>query len=82
MQSPYGHAGQQRRLHICKADAKASTTTSHDKFTEDCIFLGTEQIALILPLITLGLKVPLMLPCLDWRLTRIRAGREYSGLAC
>ena len=46
----------------------------------DCIFLGTEQIALILPLITLALKVPLLLPCVDWRLTKIRAGREYSGL--
>ena len=47
---------------------------------DDCIFLGNEQIALILPLITLVLKVPLLLPCLDWRLTRIRAGREYSSL--
>ena len=46
----------------------------------DCIFLGTEQIALILPLITLALKVPLLLPCLNWRLTKIRAGREFSGL--
>ena len=48
----------------------------------DCIFLGTEQIALILPLITLVLKVPLLLPCIDWRLTKIRAGREFSSICC
>ena len=43
----------------------------------DCIFLGSEQVALIMPIITIALKIPLMLPCVDYYLTKIRQGHVY-----
>ena len=39
----------------------------------DCMFPGLQQIALPLPAITIILKIPLLLPCLDARLTAIRS---------
>merc|ERR1712181_38367 len=36
---------------------------------EDCIFPGSEQMALVLPAVTIVLKIPLLLPCVDSRLT-------------
>ena len=66
---------------LCLATTHALANGWHKLLRfEDCIFLGSEQIALILPLLTLALKLPLLLPCVDWRLTKIRAGREFSGL--
>ena len=66
---------------LCLATTHALANGWHKLLVfHDCIFLGSEQVALLLPLLTLALKVPLLLPCLDWRLTKIRAGREYSGL--
>jgi len=44
---------------------------------EDCIFPGSEQMALILPAITILLKIPLLLPCVDARLTAIRKGTNF-----
>lgn len=34
------------------------------------------QYALYIPAITLGLKLPLLLPCVDLMLTRIRGGQD------
>ena len=48
----------------------------------DCFFLGTEQVPLLFSGLTLVLKVPLLLPCVDARLTRIREGRQYRALCC
>ena len=42
----------------------------------DCVFPGLQQIALPLPAITIILKIPLLLPCLDARLTAIRSGKS------
>jgi len=42
-----------------------------------CIFPGTEQLALILPAITIVIKLPLILPCVDSRLTAIRQGTNF-----
>ena len=42
----------------------------------DCMFPGLQQIALPLPAITIILKIPLLLPCLDARLTAIRSGKS------
>ena len=44
---------------------------------EDCIFPGSEQVALFLPGVTIVLKIPLLLPCVDARLTAIRKGRNF-----
>jgi len=44
---------------------------------KDCIFPGGEQLALFLPAITILLKVPLLLPCVDARLTAIRRGANF-----
>ncbi|XP_023341911.1 metalloreductase STEAP4 [Eurytemora carolleeae] len=49
---------------------------------KDCYFGSTEQVALILPVITFILKLPLLLPWVDYRLTKIRQGivfNFYSG---
>ena len=46
------------------------------KFTS-CFWLGYEQLPLILPAITIILKIPLVLPCIDIRLTSIRQGVVY-----
>jgi len=43
----------------------------------DCIFLSSEQLPLILPAITILLKIPLLLPCVDSRLTQIRQGKVF-----
>eukprot|EP00092_Neocalanus_flemingeri_P004298 GFUD01004620.1.p1 GENE.GFUD01004620.1~~GFUD01004620.1.p1 ORF type:complete len:507 (-),score=74.77 GFUD01004620.1:229-1749(-) len=43
----------------------------------DCVFLGSEQWALILPALTILLKIPLLLPCVDSRLTQIRQGKVF-----
>ena len=43
----------------------------------DCIFLGYEQVAQIMPIFSLALKIPLMLPCVDYYLTKIRQGHLY-----
>ena len=48
----------------------------------DCFFLGTEQVPLLFSGLTLALKVPLLLPCVDLRLTRIREGRQYQPVIC
>jgi len=40
-----------------------------------CIFPNSDQIALILPLITVALKFPLLIPPVDSKLTKIRQGR-------
>ena len=42
----------------------------------DCVFPGLQQIALPLPAITIILKIPLLLPCVDARLTAIRSGKS------
>jgi hypothetical protein len=39
---------------------------------EDCGFPGSEQLALLLPALTLAGKLPLLLPWVDTRLSRIR----------
>ena len=44
---------------------------------EDCIFPGSEQVALFLPGVTIVFKIPLLLPCVDARLTAIRKGRNF-----
>ena len=44
---------------------------------EDCIFPGSEQFALFLPVVTIVLKIPLLLPCVDTRLTAIRKGTNF-----
>ena len=44
---------------------------------EDCIFPGSEQMALIVPAVTIVLKIPLLLPCVDSRLTAIRKGANF-----
>ena len=44
---------------------------------EDCIFPGSEQMALVLPAVTILLKIPLLLPCVDRRLTAIRKGGKF-----
>jgi len=44
---------------------------------KDCIFLGGEQVALILPAITILLKLPLLIPFVDKRLTQIRQGKVF-----
>ena len=50
--------------------------------THDCIFPSSKLVPLLLPLLTILLKVPLLLPCLDSRLTRIREGRLYPSICC
>ena len=45
---------------------------------KNCFFGSSEQVALILPVITFILKVPLLLPWVDHRLTRIRQGMVFS----
>ena len=47
-----------------------------DKFHQ-CFFFEGEQVAVIVPLITIALKIPLLLPCIDNRLTNIRQGKVY-----
>jgi len=42
-----------------------------------CIFLGAEQVPLILPIITILLKLPLLIPLVDKRLTLIRQGNVF-----
>ena len=39
----------------------------------------SEQTPLLLPALTLVLKLPLLLPCVDSRLTSIREGRVYTS---
>ena len=41
------------------------------------VFLTNEQVPLILPAVTILLKIPLLLPWLDTRLTQIRQGRVF-----
>ena len=43
----------------------------------DCVFLGSEQVPLILPTITIFLKIPLLFPCVDSRLSQIRQGKVF-----
>ena len=50
--------------------------------TLDCIFPSSKLVPLLLPLLTVILKLPLLLPCLDSRLTRIREGRLYPSICC
>lgn len=45
---------------------------------QDCYFGSTEQVALMLPTITFLLKIPLLLPWVDFRLTKIRQGVDYT----
>ena len=40
-------------------------------------FLSSTQLPLILPTITIILKIPLLLPAIDRRLTKIRQGRVF-----
>jgi len=43
----------------------------------ECIFPSSTQLPLVLPAITVLLKIPLVLPCVDSRLTSIRQGKEF-----
>merc|ERR1711892_779096 len=43
----------------------------------DSFFLGSEQVPLILPVITILLKLPLLIPFVDTRLTQIRQGKVF-----
>ena len=40
----------------------------------------SEQTPLVPAALTLVLKLPLLLPCVDSRLTSIRAGRQYQAV--
>ena len=42
-----------------------------------CFWLGYEQLPIILPALTILLKIPLLLPCIDTRITNIRQGVIY-----
>ena len=44
---------------------------------KDCIFLSSQQVPLILPAITILLKLPLLIPFVDKRLTQIRQGKLF-----
>jgi len=44
---------------------------------QDCIFLGSEQVPLILPALTILLKIPLVFPWVNTRLTQIRQGKVF-----
>jgi len=44
---------------------------------QDSFFLGSEQVPLILPAITFVLKIPLLIPMVDSRLTQIRQGKVF-----
>ena len=44
---------------------------------QQCFFFEGEQVAVVVPLITIALKIPLLLPCIDIRLTNIRQGKVY-----
>ena len=47
---------------------------------DDCIFPGSTLTPLILPALTIILKLPLLLPCVDRRLTEIRIGKTFTRL--
>ena len=47
---------------------------------DDCIFPGSKLTPLILPALTIILKLPLLLPCVDRRLTEIRIGKTFTRL--
>ena len=48
---------------------------------DDCIFPGSKLTPLILPALTIILKLPLLLPCVDRRLTEIRIGKTFPKLS-
>ena len=48
---------------------------------DDCIFPGSTLTPLILPALTIILKLPLLLPCVDRRLTEIRIGKTFPKLS-
>ncbi|KAK8719855.1 hypothetical protein OTU49_013335, partial [Cherax quadricarinatus] len=45
-----------------------------------CYLPSNEQFVVVLPVVTLVLKIPLLLPCVDTALTRIRQGYERHPL--
>jgi len=47
----------------------------------NCHVPGTEQQALLIPFVTFALKVPLLLPFVDYRLTKIRYGSVFGLLS-
>ena len=57
--------GPDRRFHLFVLD-------------NNCYFLSYEQMALLLPVLTIALKLPLLIPVVDIRLTKIRAGFVYK----
>jgi len=51
---------------------------TYNLFTwSNCVFFSDEQAGLLLPAITIGLKIPLLLPWCDSRLTKIRRGEVF-----
>lgn len=55
-----------------------------DLFTSDfvCYLPSSGQFVMVIPLLTLALKVPLLVPCVDSRLASIRQGYEKPGCCC
>ena len=63
-------------LILCSTHCSFNGWTKLFKF-KHCIFLGSEQLPMILPAITILLKIPLLIPFVYSRLTQIRQGKVF-----
>ena len=48
---------------------------------DNCYLPNTQQSGILLPVVTFGLKIPLLIPLVDCRLTKIRNGSVFSPLS-